>query len=153
MVIDLLPDREPATLKRWLADHPGIEIIARDRGGGYAKATAQACPNAEQVADRWHLMENSSAAFLMAVKRRMRSIRAAFGQAIPDQATLTAAERLQHEGWKRRKAEEDTIRALHAEGIGIKEIVRRMGRSRKLVREVVRGGHTEIGRASCRERV
>ena len=143
MVIDLLPDREPATLKRWLADHPGIEIIARDRGGGYAKAAAQACPDAEQVADRWHLMENSSAAFLMAVKRRMRSIRAAFGQAIPDQATLTAAERLQHEGWKRRKAEEDTIRALHAEAIGIKEIVRRTGRSRKLVREVVRGGHTD----------
>ncbi len=143
MVIDLIPDREPATLKRWLADHPDIEIIARDRGGGYAKAAAQACPDAEQVTDRWHLMENSSAAFLMAVKRRMRSIRAAFGQAIPDQATLTAAERLQHEGWKRRKADEDAIRVLQDEGIGIKEIVRRTGRSRKLVREVVRGGSTD----------
>jgi len=42
----------------------------------------QAFTDAVQVADRWHLMENSSDAFLMAVKRRMRSIQAAFGQAL-----------------------------------------------------------------------
>jgi hypothetical protein len=88
-------------------------------------------------------MENASAAFLIAVKRRMRDVRRAFGQDTVEPATLTAAERIQYDGWKRRTAEEATTRALHAEGVGVKEIVRRTGRSRKLVSEVVRGGRTE----------
>ena len=63
-------------------------------------------------------MENASAAFLVAVRRRMRDVRRAFGQDTVEPATLTAAERIQYEGWRRRAAEEETIRALHAEGVG-----------------------------------
>jgi transposase len=139
-VIDLLPDREPATVAAWLAARPSVEIIARDRGGGYGAAAAQGRPEAIQVADRWHLMENASAAFLMAVRRRMRGLRRAFGQDTLDPSVLTAAERVQFDGWRRRAAEAEAIRALHAEGLGLKEIARRTGRSRKLVRDVVRGG-------------
>lgn len=51
--IALLPDREPTTARAWLVEQPQIEIVARDRGGGYAQAAAQALPHAEQVADRW----------------------------------------------------------------------------------------------------
>jgi transposase len=142
-VIDLLPDREPATVAAWLAARPSIEVISRDRGGGYGAAAARGRPEAVQVADRRHLMENASAAFLMAVRRRMRDLRRAFGQEAADPATLTAAERLQYEGWRRRVAEAEAVRALHAEGVGLKEIARRTGRSRKLVRDVIRGGATE----------
>lgn len=39
-IVDLLPNREPATVEAWLAEHQGIEIIARDRSGGYSKAAA-----------------------------------------------------------------------------------------------------------------
>ena len=39
-----------------------------DRGGGYAVAAQRALPHAIQVADRWHLMENASGAFLDAVR-------------------------------------------------------------------------------------
>ena len=63
-------------------------------------------------------MENASAAFLMAVRRRMRDARRAFGQGKVEPATLTAAERIQFEGWKRRAAEEETIRLLQSCVIG-----------------------------------
>src|SRR6202166_2301219 len=63
-IVTLLPDREVATVRAWLADHPEIRVVSRDRGGGYGEASAKALPDAIQVADRWHLMENASAAFL-----------------------------------------------------------------------------------------
>jgi transposase len=57
-VIDLLPDREPETVKSWLSEHPGVELISRDRWSDYAKASAEAAAQAQQVADRWHLLKN-----------------------------------------------------------------------------------------------
>ncbi|KRR28836.1 hypothetical protein [Bradyrhizobium retamae] len=59
---------QPATTPGWLAAHPTIAIVARDRGG-YGEAAAKAVPHAVRVADRWHLMENASLAFLDAVRK------------------------------------------------------------------------------------
>lgn len=57
-VIDLLPGRDGATLRGWLYEHPGVEIISRDRASAYAQAASEAAPDARQVADRWHLLKN-----------------------------------------------------------------------------------------------
>ncbi|MDD3654047.1 MAG: transposase [Desulfotomaculaceae bacterium] len=57
-VVDLLPDRQVSTLQQWLQDHPGVEIISRDRSQSYAKAAQMGAPNAQQIADRWHLLKN-----------------------------------------------------------------------------------------------
>jgi transposase len=69
-IVTLLPDREPATAQAWFAAHPTIAVVARDRGGGYGEAADGALPHAVQVADRWHLMENASRAFLMRFENR-----------------------------------------------------------------------------------
>jgi transposase len=132
-IVTLLPDREPATAQAWLAAHPTIALIARDRGGGYGDAATKALPHAVQVADRWHLMENASRAFLDAVRKSMRQIRSAIGATTIDPKLLTASERLQYEGYVRREETNATILALSRCGAPIKQIVRQTGHSRKLV--------------------
>jgi len=56
--IDLLPDRESQPVAAWLAAHPGIEIITRDRGKMYIEGATQGAPEAIQVADRFYLLVN-----------------------------------------------------------------------------------------------
>jgi transposase len=145
--IALLPDREPSTTQAWLSDQPPISIVARDRGGGYATAAARALPQAVQVADRWHLMENASHAFLDAVRKSMRQIRIAIGAASINPALLTAAERIQYEGYIRREDANAVILDLAKSGAAIKEIVRVTDHSRGLVRRVLRGQRSDIFRA------
>ena len=142
--ISLLPDREPATAQAWLSAQPQIEVVTRDRGGAYSLAAARALPNAMQVADRWHLMENASQAFLAATRQSMRQIRAALGATTIDPALLTAAERLQYEGYLRREDVNAAVFELKKAGVAIKEIVRRTGHSRGLVRRVLRGQRSEV---------
>jgi transposase len=42
----------------WLRDHPGIEVLSRDRSKTYKQAMDTATPEAIQVADRVHLLHN-----------------------------------------------------------------------------------------------
>lgn len=144
--VTLLPDREQATAATWLRGRPTIGIVARDRGGGYGEAIASALPQATQVADRWHLMENASRAFLDAVRRSMRQIRGVVGATTVNPDLLTAAERLQYEGYLRREETNTAVRSLVEAGVPIKQISRRIGHSRKLVRAVVRGERTDVFR-------
>jgi transposase len=144
--VTLLPDREPATAAAWLEQHQEITVIARDRGGGYGEAAAKVLPHATQVADRWHLMENASRAFLDAVRKSMRQIRIAIGATTINPDLLTAAERLQYEGYLRREEINAAVLALAKGGVPIKQIVVRLGHSRKLVRQVIRGERQDVFR-------
>lgn len=42
-VIDLLPDRTSDSLANWLASHPSVENISRDRGGGMCQGSSSRC--------------------------------------------------------------------------------------------------------------
>jgi transposase len=59
-VVDVLPDRDAATFVAWLHEQAGAEIICRDRATAYSRAIREA--GAHEVADRWHLLHNLSAA-------------------------------------------------------------------------------------------
>jgi transposase len=74
-VIDLLPDREAATLSAWLKHHPGIEVVSRDRSPTYAAAITEAAPTAVQVADRFHLLMNVREVVEKVVMRQNRLLR------------------------------------------------------------------------------
>ena len=53
-----MPDRSAETAAAWIADHPEIELVSRDRGGDYASAAKTSAPQAVQCADRFHVLKN-----------------------------------------------------------------------------------------------
>jgi transposase len=56
--IALLADRKAETLAVWLRHHPGVEVVSRDRSKSYRSGVNQGAPDALQVADRFHLVQN-----------------------------------------------------------------------------------------------
>jgi transposase len=57
-VVDLLPDRSAASVAAWLAQHPTITVVCRDRSDLYADGIRRGAPKAVQVVDRFHLVQN-----------------------------------------------------------------------------------------------
>lgn len=66
-VVGLLADRSAVSTAEWLKGHPEIEIVSRDRAGLYADGARQGAPQARQIADRFHLLQN----FREAVERQL----------------------------------------------------------------------------------
>ena len=91
-------------------------------------------------------MENASTAFLEAVRKSMRLVRSTIGATVINPELLTCAERLQYEGFLRREEANAAILALASDHVSIRQIVRRTGHSRKLVRQILRGERTDVFR-------
>jgi transposase len=58
--IDILSSREGKDLKKWLMKYNDVQIVTRDRSSSYSSAIDEVCPDAIQVADRFHLLTNLS---------------------------------------------------------------------------------------------
>jgi transposase len=75
-LVDVLQDRDADTFAQWLSEHPGVEVVSRDRSGEYADAVRKAAPGAIQVADRFHLIKNLGDVVLRVFQRRSESLQA-----------------------------------------------------------------------------
>ncbi|WP_313934746.1 transposase [Anabaena cylindrica] len=58
--VALLKDAKAETLAEWLKAHPGVKVVSRDRSKTYESGIRQGAPEAIQVADRFHLLQNLS---------------------------------------------------------------------------------------------
>jgi transposase len=145
--IDLLPDREAETFKKWLLAHPGVEIISRDRGGAFAEGARQGAPKARQVADRWHLLKNLSEtmqSFFLSKQSLLKSlIQQSAAEAPPEAKPPELAP--WHTGMTKRQEEKSQrlhqqrvelyhqIQDLAAKKIDVANIARKLGVSRQTV--------------------
>jgi transposase len=128
-LVDILPDRSADTFARWLSEHPGVEVVSRDRGGEYAEAARRTAPGAAQVADRFHLLKNLRDAVSRVFRQHADVLDLVPTPAVHLQ-TLTNL-RLDREASKKRTREQthklfDSIHALSKRGIKNAQIAREL---------------------------
>ena len=152
-ILDLLPDREAATLAAWLRQHPEVEVISRDRASAYAEGARVGAPQAVQVADRWHLLKNVGDALERVLQSQPAALRAAASAEraeasaetptdagsceelpTPDAGPSAASGR----GNQRLQARYEQVLALAAEGLSGRAISRQTGLSRMTIRAYLR---------------
>ena len=93
-----------------------------------------------------HAPTHASRAIVDAVRKCLGDIRKTLTKNEVSPALLTAAERVQYEGFLRRQETNAAVQALAADGVAIKAIVRRTGCSRQVVRRIVRGEREDVFR-------
>jgi transposase len=153
-VVDLLPDRSAANVAAWLAQHPAITAVCRDRSPLYADGIRRGAPKAVQVVDRFHLVDNLRAAVEAFLRNQRGALQAAAvrtAQALtppgsPVPVTPMYPGRRQRLQPQHHRAESErpprhapwvaiyeALHTLHAQGIPVATIARQLGISRPTV--------------------
>jgi transposase len=162
-VIDVLDGRDGDTFADWLRAHPGVQVICRDRATGYASGAREGAPQAQQVADRFHLLQNLGEA----VEKTVIAHRAALRDPEPEQTCeeIPQTQTKPHEpaatappslpeghldvlGKERRLVARHierftAVQELRAQDLSISEISRRLGMDRHTVRSFARAESLE----------
>jgi transposase len=149
-VIDVLPDREAQTLAAWLKDHPGVEIVSRDRAGAYAEGASKGAPEAVQIADRFHLLMNVTTAMTRLFERKHDTLKYIHEQekaldppasppveTDPPAKPKTVSQQQQQARQARRQNRYDEVKQLHEQGVSQRAIAALVGLHRETVHRYV----------------
>jgi transposase len=152
--VALLAERTADTVAQWLREHPGVEVIARDRSQAYAEGARQGAPAATQVADRFHLLQNLREALdqvflthehaLEAVNTLMRQQPVLLPEGAiavpvpPPVETPTPAQQRAGQRQARRQALHTQVWALHHQGWTAPAIAQHVGLSLRTVQRALR---------------
>ena len=151
-VVDLLPTRSADSFGEWLAQHPEVTTVSRDRQGLYAEGARRGAPEAVQIADRFHLVLNLTQAVEreLAVNRRHLRIASPSAPALPPSPTteevksqtkqIRVRSRMvmqQMEVSRQRRQQKlelfRTIKQMRAAGLKISLIARQLGLCRRRI--------------------
>ena len=151
--VALLPDRTAAPVAQWLQAHPGVAIITRDRSSAYAEGAREGAPQATQVADRFHLIQNMAEALeeafttqhqafaAVTAARRQQPVPLPDGTIavpVPPPPTPSRAAQQAAQRATARQALYDTIWALHRQGAPVAAIAAQVHRDRRTVQHYLR---------------
>ncbi|BAB54453.1 transposase (plasmid) [Mesorhizobium japonicum MAFF 303099] len=132
-VVDILEDRSVESAAHWLRRNPSVEVVSRDRCGLYAQAVREGAPQAIQIADRFHLVQN----LRLAVEEQMSLSGRSTGRSIlSEEDNVDAALHRRRARLAHRQSRDEvfaTIHSLHSEGLSYCEIERRTGYKRRTV--------------------
>ncbi|MGW2376539.1 ISL3 family transposase [Kitasatospora sp. NPDC001683] len=138
-VVDVLPTREAGPLAAWLARHPRVEIICRDRAGAYAEGARRGAPDALQVADRFHLWQGLGRAVETCVAAHRDCLHNPSPSGMPPEATGLVPGRPEDDSEpvgrraERKKAAHALVHELLAQGHSRRAIARHLGWGRNTV--------------------
>lgn len=139
--IALLPDRTAETLSAWLKAHPGVEILSRDRSKTYRKGMNDGAPEAIQVADRFHLLQNLEEMLEKSFKGKTPVLRRVEQEQLqsegfvlpPSPAAQNARAAQQSEKRVQRLEKYEQTHALRQQGYQIKDIAHHLGIGKRTV--------------------
>lgn len=144
--IALLPDRTAKTLDAWLKEHPGIEILSRDRSKTYKRGMSKGAPDAVQVADRFHLLQNLEETLEKAFKGETQALKSvemaqlqADGIILPlpsaPQSSAPQSSRQLKKAQKRAQRLEnyEQVHVLRKQGYQVKDIAYHLGMGERTV--------------------
>lgn len=135
--IALLNDRKAKTLADWLKDYPEIQLVTRDRSQAYRAGINQGAPQAVQIADRFHLLQNLAETLEVVFKAHPNTLQTADHQAWSRRHPLTA---LKHDPQKRqqRLARFQAVQQLQHQGYSLVEIPQQTHLSVRTVRRFLK---------------
>ena len=146
-VVGLLADRSAESVAQWLKQQPGIEVVARDRAGLYAEGATKGAPDAVQVADRFHLLCNLTAAAERALQqKRFTGFNKSLLEAPPTVESKESPEpasqtdEIKAQRRERRLERYNEVIRLYREGHSQKTISSLLGLQRKTIRRFLRAG-------------
>jgi transposase len=169
-IIDVLADRESATVEAWLKEHPEVEVVIRDRGKDFTKAATVGAPQAQQVVDRFHVVKNLSEVLqeiLGHCRAEIRQGEAPLPQlekageeptrplptaAIWQQRTPAQVKKVHQARQASRDDRYHQMTTLRAQGLTQREVAKRMGMSERAVRHWLKRGAAPTNERQFRRR-
>ena len=137
-IVDMIESREGGEVAKWLGTYPNIRIVSRDGSQTYASAIKQAHPEAVQVSDRFHILQNLTdcakqhVSKVIAANFRIPAEDGAadLGDDYWDKPGFDGAdlpERLHTSATERKRATVGKVRELAAQGFSMSEIEKESG--------------------------